>query len=47
VNGQRLTKAARRRIGFVLQDDVLYETLTVIVGVSLAVRCRLAVMCHM
>lgn len=23
--GQRLTKAAKRRIGFVLQDDLLYE----------------------
>lgn len=23
--GERLTKAAKRRIGFVLQDDLLYE----------------------
>lgn len=31
VNGQRMNKAVRRRVGFVLQDDVLYETLTVTV----------------
>ncbi|KAF5828872.1 hypothetical protein DUNSADRAFT_16957 [Dunaliella salina] len=29
VNGEKFTKATRKRIGFVLQDDVLYETLTV------------------
>ncbi|MEW5311333.1 MAG: hypothetical protein WDW38_003059 [Sanguina aurantia] len=29
INGQLFTKATRRRIGFVMQDDVLYETLTV------------------
>ena len=29
VNGQPYTKANRKRIGFVLQDDVLYESLTV------------------
>jgi hypothetical protein len=29
VNGVSFTKATRRRVGFVLQDDVLYESLTV------------------
>lgn len=29
VNGQLYSKATRKRIGFVLQDDVLYESLTV------------------
>lgn len=29
VNGAPYTKATRRRIGFVLQDDVLFESLTV------------------
>ncbi|GLI64950.1 hypothetical protein VaNZ11_008355, partial [Volvox africanus] len=29
VEGNPLSKAMRRKIGFVLQDDVLYETLTV------------------
>lgn len=29
VNGQPYSKATRKRIGFVLQDDVLYESLTV------------------
>lgn len=33
VNGQPYTKATRKRIGFVLQDDVLYESLTVKVSV--------------
>jgi ABC-type multidrug transport system ATPase subunit len=33
VNGQPYSKATRKRIGFVLQDDVLYESLTVKVGV--------------
>lgn len=28
-NGKPLEKAIRRRIGFVTQDDVMYETLTV------------------
>jgi len=32
VNGQPYSKATRKRIGFVLQDDVLYESLTVKVG---------------
>ena len=29
VNGAPYSKATRKRIGFVLQDDVLYESLTV------------------
>ncbi len=29
VNGQPYSKATRKRIGFVLQDDVLFESLTV------------------
>lgn len=29
VNGAAFTKGTRRRVGFVLQDDVLYESLTV------------------
>eukprot|EP00879_Flechtneria_rotunda_P015223 GHRR01015914.1.p2 GENE.GHRR01015914.1~~GHRR01015914.1.p2 ORF type:complete len:111 (+),score=44.83 GHRR01015914.1:925-1257(+) len=27
-NGEKLTKAAKRRVGFVLQDDLLYEVCT-------------------
>jgi ABC-type multidrug transport system ATPase subunit len=34
VNGQPYTKATRKRIGFVLQDDVLYESLTVKVSLT-------------
>jgi ABC-type multidrug transport system ATPase subunit len=35
VNGQPYSKATRKRIGFVLQDDVLYESLTVKVRVCM------------
>lgn len=32
VNGRRYDKAVRKQVGFVLQDDTLYEDLTVKVG---------------
>lgn len=38
VNGQPYSKATRKRIGFVLQDDVLYESLTVKVSQVLSDR---------
>ncbi|KAG2493515.1 hypothetical protein HYH03_008330 [Edaphochlamys debaryana] len=41
VDGVPLTKAVRRRIGFVLQDDVLYETLTVHETLLYAAQLRL------
>ncbi|KAF6261731.1 hypothetical protein COO60DRAFT_1699664 [Scenedesmus sp. NREL 46B-D3] len=41
VNGARFTKATRRRVGFVLQDDVLYESLTVKETLQYAALLRL------
>ncbi|KAJ9515493.1 hypothetical protein QJQ45_016484 [Haematococcus lacustris] len=41
INGERMSKAMRRRIGFVLQDDVLYETLTVLETLTYAGLLRL------
>ena len=38
-NGMRFTKAAKRRVGFVLQDDLLYE---VCVGALVCVRASRA-----
>ncbi|KAI8473752.1 MAG: hypothetical protein J3K34DRAFT_497894 [Monoraphidium minutum] len=41
VNGARFTKQAKRRVGFVLQDDLLYETLTVTETLGYAAALRL------
>eukprot|EP00878_Enallax_costatus_P009038 GHUV01009450.1.p1 GENE.GHUV01009450.1~~GHUV01009450.1.p1 ORF type:complete len:320 (+),score=81.64 GHUV01009450.1:240-1199(+) len=41
VNGAPYTKATRRRIGFVLQDDVLFESLTVKETLTYAALLRL------
>ncbi|BDA45889.1 ABC transporter G family member 14 [Coccomyxa sp. Obi] len=40
-NGERLTKRAKRQVGFVLQDDLLYETLTVYETLYYAAMLRL------
>ncbi|KAF6253780.1 P-loop containing nucleoside triphosphate hydrolase protein, partial [Scenedesmus sp. NREL 46B-D3] len=40
-NGARFTKAAKRRVGFVLQDDLLYESLTVWETLGYAAALRL------
>ncbi|WIA20339.1 hypothetical protein OEZ85_006170 [Tetradesmus obliquus] len=40
-NGSRFTKAAKRRVGFVLQDDLLYESLTVWETLGYAAALRL------
>ncbi|KAK9808606.1 hypothetical protein WJX72_000468 [[Myrmecia] bisecta] len=40
-NGERLTKRAKRLVGFVLQDDLLYETLTVWETLYFAAMLRL------
>jgi len=41
VNGGLFTKAAKRRVGFVLQDDMLFETLTVHETLAFAAELRL------
>jgi ABC-type multidrug transport system ATPase subunit len=41
VNGEHFSKAQKRRVGFVLQDDLLYETLTVWETLSFAAALRL------
>jgi ABC-type multidrug transport system ATPase subunit len=41
VNGAHFTKAQKRRVGFVLQDDLLYETLTVSETLNYAAALRL------
>jgi ABC-type multidrug transport system ATPase subunit len=41
VNGERFTKQAKRRVGFVLQDDMLFETLTVQETLAFAAELRL------
>ncbi|GBF99558.1 ABC transporter G family member-like [Raphidocelis subcapitata] len=41
VNGQAFSKQAKRRVGFVLQDDLLYETLTVEETLGYAAALRL------
>ncbi|EIE22543.1 hypothetical protein COCSUDRAFT_16269, partial [Coccomyxa subellipsoidea C-169] len=40
-NGEKLTKRAKRQVGFVLQDDLLYETLTVFETLYYAAMLRL------
>lgn len=41
VNGERFSKQAKRRVGFVLQDDMLFETLTVQETLAFAAELRL------
>ncbi|KAF8055666.1 rca [Scenedesmus sp. PABB004] len=40
-NGEKFSKAAKRRVGFVLQDDLLYESLTVWETLGYAAALRL------
>ena len=39
-NGKKLNKRAKRQVGYVMQDDLLYESLTVYETVRSSTMCR-------
>lgn len=44
-NGKKLNKRAKRQVGFVMQDDLLYESLTVYETVRLSPTPLAALLC--